>query len=63
MYVIDYLPPEARAIHIMDRSYLDFERLYRMHFSEVFFVHRKKSAKFSLFIGKKQNLWPEILSD
>ena len=29
--VMNYLPPEAGAFYIMDRAYLDFDRLCRMH--------------------------------
>ena len=41
--VMDYLPPEAGAFYIMDRAYLDFDRLYRMHLCGNFFVLRAKS--------------------
>ena len=41
--VMDYLPPEAGEFYIMDRAYLDFDRLYRMHLCESFFVLRAKS--------------------
>ena len=29
--VLDVLLPEAGAFYVMDRGYLDFERLYRLH--------------------------------
>ena len=41
--VMDYLPPEAGAFYIMDRAYLDFDRLYRMHLCGDFFELRAKS--------------------
>ena len=41
--VMDYLPPEAGAFYIMDRAYLDFDRLYRMHRCGSLFVLRAKS--------------------
>ena len=41
--VMDYLPPEAEAFYIMDRAYLDFDRLYRMHLCGSLFVLRAKS--------------------
>ena len=34
--VMDYLPPEAGAFYIMDRAYLDFDCLYRMHLCGIF---------------------------
>ncbi len=41
--VLDLLPPEAGAYYVMDRGYLDFERLYRLHEAGSFFVTRAKS--------------------
>jgi len=41
--VLDFLPMEAGAFYIMDRGYLDFERLYNMHQAGAFFVTRAKS--------------------
>ena len=41
--VLDQLLPEAGAFYIMDRGYLDFERLYRLHSAGAFFVTRGKS--------------------
>ena len=41
--VLDILVLEAGAIYVMDRGYLDFERLYLMHQAQAFFVTRAKS--------------------
>jgi hypothetical protein len=41
--VLDLLLPEPGAFYIMDRGYLDFERLYRLHEAKSFFVTRAKS--------------------
>lgn len=41
--VLDHLVPEPGAIYIMDRAYLDFERLYRMDQCSAIFVTRTKS--------------------
>ncbi len=41
-YVLDILPIEAGAFYVMDRGYLDFTRLYRMHQVGAFFVTRSK---------------------
>ena len=41
--VLDVLAPEAGAIYVMDRGYMDFERLYAMHRTSAFFVTRAKS--------------------
>ncbi len=40
--ILDELIWEAGAIYLMDRAYLDFRRLYRMHQSGAFFVTRAK---------------------
>jgi hypothetical protein len=41
--VLDLLIPEAGAFYVMDRAYLDFERLYILHQANSFFVTRAKS--------------------
>ena len=41
--VLDHLIPEAGAFYIMDRGYLDFERLYALAQTGAFFVTRAKS--------------------
>ena len=41
--VLDILPLEAGAFCIMERGYLDFARLYRMHQTTAFFVIRATS--------------------
>lgn len=40
--VLDFLPIEAGAFYVMDRGYLDFDRLYKMHQAGAFFVTRAK---------------------
>jgi Transposase DDE domain/Domain of unknown function (DUF4372) len=42
--VLDILPVEAGAFYVMDRGYLDFERLYAMHQAGAFFVTRAKKG-------------------
>ena len=41
--VLDLLLPEPGAFYVMDRGYLDFERLYALHLASSFFVTRAKS--------------------
>ena len=43
VHALDMLVPEAGAIYVMDRGYVDFGRLYRLHQSGAFFVTRAKS--------------------
>jgi hypothetical protein len=45
--VLDDLTPEAGAFYVMDRGYLDFERLYRWTLAGAFFVTRaRKNFRF-----------------
>ena len=41
--VLDILLPEPGAFYIMDRGYVDFERLFTLHTAAAFFVIRAKS--------------------
>jgi hypothetical protein len=41
--VLDLLIPEPGSFYIMDRGYLDYERLYRLTLASAFFVIRAKS--------------------
>lgn len=40
--VLDLLPVEAGAFYVMDRGYLDFDRLFNLHQAGAFFVTRAK---------------------
>jgi hypothetical protein len=41
--ILDEIWPEAGAFYVVDRGYVDFERLYRFTLSSAFFVVRTKS--------------------
>jgi hypothetical protein len=41
--VLDLLLPEPGAFYVMDRGYIDFERLHRLHEAGSFFVTRAKT--------------------
>ena len=43
VHALDLLLPEPGAIYVMDRGYVDFERLYTLHQAGAFFVTRAKS--------------------
>jgi hypothetical protein len=43
VHALDLLPAEAGAIYVMDRGYVDFARLHRLHLAGAFFVTRAKS--------------------
>lgn len=40
--ILDMMIPEPAAIYVMDRTYLDFERLFAIHRAGAFFVTRAK---------------------
>lgn len=42
---LDDLIPEAGAFYLLDRGYLDYERLYRLNCARAFFVTRAKKAQ------------------
>jgi len=42
--ILDQIVPEAGSFYVMDRGYLDFERLHTFHTSGAFFVIRSKSG-------------------
>ena len=43
IHALDLLLPEAGAIYVMDRAYVDFARLQVLHLAGAFFVTRAKS--------------------
>src|SRR5260370_38293734 len=45
VHALDLLLPEAGAIYVMDRGYVDFTRLYVLHQAGAFFVTRAKSNR------------------
>lgn len=52
--ILDILIPEPDAIYVMDRGYLDFQRLYRIHKNSAFFILRaKKNFKFRRMYSNK----------
>jgi hypothetical protein len=49
MEMLDRLSPRSGAYYVMDRGYIDFSRLYRLHQAGAFFVTRtKKGMNFSV---------------
>lgn len=48
VHVLDHLAFQPGAFYVMDRAYLDYERLYTIHQSQAFFVTRaKKNTQFA----------------
>jgi hypothetical protein len=42
LWMLDQILPQAGAFYIMDRGYVDFARLYRLHTAGAFFIPRAK---------------------
>src|SRR6201997_1782994 len=51
VHALDLLLPEAGAIYVMDRGYVDFARLHVLHQAGAFFVTRAKSKCLRSFRG------------
>jgi hypothetical protein len=43
LWMLDQIVPQAGAFYVMDKGYVDFARLYRLHLAGAFFVTRAKS--------------------
>ena len=62
--VLDLLVPEAGAIYVMDRAYLDFERLYTLHQAGASFVTRaKKNLRYHRVYSAPKDRERGILAD
>lgn len=62
--VLDLLVAEPGAFYVMDRGYLDFERLYKMHQAGSFFVTRAKSnSKFKRLVSRPVNRSTGLICD
>lgn len=54
--ILDVLVPEPGSYYIMNRGYLDFERLYKLNQDKAYFVIRaKKNFKFRRLYSRKVN--------
>jgi hypothetical protein len=42
MYALDIINFEANGFYVLDRGYLDYQRLYKIHLSNAFFITRAK---------------------
>ena len=62
--VLDLLIPEPGAYYVMDRGYLDFERLYALHQAGSFFVTRAKSnSKFKRVLSQPVDRSTALICD
>jgi len=62
--ILDILPIEASAFYVMDRGYVDFSRLYKIHQAGAFFVTRaKRNMNARRIYSKKTDRSTGIISD
>ena len=59
--LLDQLPPEPGSIYVMDRAYVDFQRLFRFQQAAAFYVVRQKTnllwqRRYSRPVDKQQDL-------
>ena len=57
VHALDMLVPEAGAIYLMDRGYIDFGRLYGLHQAGAFFVTRVQSQCSPSLFGVHRSYW------
>ena len=62
--ILDVLPIEANAFYVMDRGYVDFSRLYKIHQAGAFFVTRsKKNMDIRRIYSSKSDRSTGVISD
>lgn len=62
--ILDTISYQIDSFYILDRGYIDFKRLYRIHFSKAFFVIRAKdNLNFRCIKSNKKNKASGILAD
>ncbi len=54
--ILDEITPEPEAIYIMDKAYVDFKALYRIHAFESYFVTRAKSSLKYIIVEQNFNI-------
>lgn len=64
IYFLDFVELETGAYYIMDRGYIDFERLYKIHVAGAYFVTRAKdNFAFKRIYSKKVGRESGIICD
>ena len=62
--ILDALEPEPGAIYLMDRGYIDFERLHNIAINNAFFITLSKSnMQFRRLYSHPQDILQGVLSD
>ena len=62
--ILDILPIEKGSYYVMDKAYVDFERLYSLHLKKAYFVIRaKENLQFRRMTSKVVNKENNILCD
>jgi hypothetical protein len=53
LWILDQITPQAGAFYVLDRGYVDFARLHRLHVAAAFFVTRAKRGMNYRVIGHR----------
>jgi hypothetical protein len=53
LWMLDQIMPQAGAFYVLDRGYVDFARLYRLHLAGAFFITRAKRRMDYRVIGRR----------
>jgi hypothetical protein len=62
--ILDQLIPEAGSFYVVDRGYLDFERLHRFTAASAFFVTRTKdNVQFKRLTSRRKDSADGVMSD
>jgi hypothetical protein len=62
--ILDQLIPEAGSFYVMDRGYVDFERLHRFTSASAFFVTRTKdNVQLKRLTSRRKELGDGVMSD
>ena len=61
---LDVMEVEANSIYILDRGYVDFERLYNIHYHKAYFVTRlKKNTNYRRLYSRKVDKTTGLICD
>lgn len=53
LWILDQIVPQPGAFYVLDRGYVDFARLYRLHVAGAFFITRAKRRMDYRIIGRR----------
>ena len=61
--VLDVIPFETNSFYIMDRGYVDYKRLYRIHLSEFFVTRAKDTMNYRRLYSRQKDKSSGVIYD